>query len=269
MVGRILPRGVRLAVHVTALLAVTAAGATADAQLDQAVGQRIERNQARVSSQKKIDQYSDESDRLAAEYRSALQQIDSLRVYNRQISGLIASQLAEMASLRDQVDNVELVGRQVTPLMFEMIDALGSFVELDVPFLLDERTQRVEVLRDLMARADITNSERYRRIVEAYQIENEYGRTIEAYKGELENDGRSLTVDFLRIGRVVLLYQTLDGSETGAWDQRQGAWIPAADYQSSVRQGLRIARKQAAPDLLRLPVPAAEHGSERAAETAQ
>ncbi len=269
MVGRTLSRGARLAVRVTVLLAVTTAGASADPQLDQAVGQRIERNQARVASQKTIDQFSDETDRLTAEYRSALQQIESLRVYNRQISGLIASQEAEVFSLRDQLDNIALVGRQVTPLMLEMIDALASFVELDVPFLLRERTERVEGLRELMDRADVTDAERYRVIIEAYQLENEYGRTIEAYKAELEDGGRSRTVDFLRIGRVVLLYQTLDGSETGSWDQRQSSWISASDFQSSVRQGLRIARKQAAPDLLRLPVPAAERASERAGETAQ
>ena len=258
MLGRTLTQGARLAVPVTALLAVAAAGTTADAQLDQAVGQRMERNQARVASQKQVDQYSDETDRLAADYRSALQQIDSLRVYNRQISGLIASQEAEVSSFRDQLNNIASVGRQVTPLMLEMIDALAAFVELDVPFLVRERTERVEELRDLMTRADVTDAERYRHIIEAYQIENEYGRTIEAYKGELEDGGRARTVDFLRIGRVVLLYQTLDGSETGSWDQRQSSWIPASDYQSGVQQGLRIARKQAAPDLLRLPVPAAE-----------
>ena len=258
MVGRIRVRGVRHALAVTALLAVASAGAAEDPQLDQAVQQRMERNQARVASQKTVDAYGDETDTLAVEYRSALHQIDSLRVYNRQISGLITSQQEEMISLRDQLDNVALVGRQVTPLMLEMIDALASFVELDVPFLLDERSERVAALRDLMARADVTDAERYRRIIQAYQIENDYGRTIEAYKAELEDAESSRTVDFLRIGRVVLLYQTLDGSETGSWDQKQRAWTPASDYKSSVRQGLRIARKQAAPDLLRLPVPAAE-----------
>lgn len=269
MVGRILCWRARLAIGVAAVLAVTAAGGTAEAQLDQAVGQRLERNEVRVASQKKIDRYSDETDRLAAEYRSALQQISSLRVYNRQLSGLIVSQEEEVSSLRDQLDNVALVGRQVTPLMLEMIDALAAFVELDVPFLMSERTERVAALRDLMARADVTDAERYRRIIEAYQIENDYGRTIEAYKGDLEEGGRSRAVDFLRIGRVVLLYQTLDGSETGSWDQKRGAWTSAADYQSGVRQGLRIARKQVAPDLLRLPIPAPERASERTSETAR
>ena len=250
MVGRIPVRRVRLAAAATALLAVAGAGSAADPQLDQAVGQRMEQNQARVASQKKVDALSDQTDRLAVEYRSALHQIDSLRVYNGQISRLITSQQDEMVSLRDQLDNVALVGRQVTPLMLEMIDALAAFVALDVPFLERERNERVEALRDLMTRADV--------ILEAYQVESDFGRTIEAYKGEIDDAGSSRTVDFLRIGRVALLYQTLDGSETGSWDAKQRAWTSASDYKIGVRQGLRIARKQAAPDLLRLPVPAAE-----------
>ena len=108
-------------------------------------------------------------------------------------------------------------------------------------------------------RADVNNAEKYRRILEAYQIENDFGRTIEAYRGSLEGDGETRTVNFLRFGRVALLYQTLDGREVGAWSQADRAWQTLdGSYRPAIRQGLRIARKQAAPDLLRLPVPAAE-----------
>ena len=263
MFGRSSARSAGFSIGLTLLLAVPVGVASAEAPLDQAVGQRMEGNRARVASQKTIDRYSDETDELAVEYRSALHQIGSLRVYNRQISGLIASQEAEAASLREQLENVALVGRQVTPLMLEMIDALAEFVELDVPFLLEERRARVQALRDLMDRADVTDAERYRQILRAYQIENDYGRSIEAYQGELADGGRTRAVEFLRIGRVVLLYQTLDGSETGSWDPDEGAWMPAQDYRSGVREGLRMARKQTAPDLLKLPVPAAKPASER------
>ena len=266
MVGRISATGAGLAIRLTLLLAVSAVMASAEAPLEQAVGQRMEGNRARVASQKTIDRFSDETDKLTVEYRGALHQIGSLRVYNRQISGLIASQETEASSLREQLENVALVGRQVTPLMLEMIEALAAFIELDVPFLLQERRARVQALQELMDRADVTDAERYRQILRAYQIENDYGRSIEAYKGELTDGESSRAVDFLRIGRVVLLYQTLDGSETGSWDPDKGAWLPAQDYRSGVREGLRMARKQTAPDLLKLPVPAAKVGSERAEE---
>ncbi len=115
-------------------------------------------------------------------------------------------------------------------------------------------------LRELMGRADVTNAEKYRRILEAYQIENDYGRTIEAYRGTLA-DGR--TVDFLRVGRIALIYQTLDADEAAVWDQAARQWVALdSSYRTAIKQGLRIARKQAAPDMIRLPLPAAQVGGQ-------
>jgi hypothetical protein len=108
-----------------------------------------------------------------------------------------------------------------------------------------------------MERADVTNAEKYRRILEAYQIENDYGRTIESYKGELETGGETRTVNYLRIGRVALIYQTLDEKEAGAWIKEKGEWLELPNtYRTALRKGFRIARKQAAPDLLRVPIAA-------------
>jgi hypothetical protein len=224
-------------------------------ELDELVGRRMAVNEAGVKSQERIDTLSGETDKLTGEYRSVLQRIDALRVYNRQMDELITSQDAELISLQQQIDDIELVSREVTPLMLAMIEALEDFIELDVPFLPEERAERVAGLRQLMGRADVTDAERYRRIMEAYQIENEFGRTIEAYQGESEVGGATRQVDFLRIGRVAFLYQTLDGAETGVWDQANGKWNDASDHRSAVRTGLKMARKQTAPDLLRLPVP--------------
>jgi len=141
--------------------------------------------------------------------------------------------------------------------MLRMVDAIEKFVELDVPFLIKERTERIEGLRTMMGRADVTTPEKFRQIMEAYQIENEYGRTIEAYRDTLTIDGKETIVDLLRFGRIALVYQSLDETLSGRWDQAQRAWIPLdSSHRSSIRQGLRIARKQAAPDLVRLPLPA-------------
>jgi hypothetical protein len=247
-----------LAVALAAALAAMSSGTAVAVDLDQLVAQRMEVNDGAAKSQVRIDKLSDDTDRLTAEYRIVLQRIDALRIYNKQVSDLIASQEAEMVSLRRQIDDVELVGREVTPLMLGMLDSIENFVELDVPFLPEERSDRMADLHDVMVRADVTDAERYRRIMEAYQIENEFGRTIEAYQGELNLDGSTRQVDFLRIGRVGFLYQTLDGSETGVWDQKKRAWTDAAGSAGAVRLGIRMARKQTAPDLLRLPLPTAE-----------
>ena len=208
-----------------------------------------------VSSQTRIDALDDQTDELTREYRAALKQLASLREYNAQLEKLIAAQKAEMASIRRQIDEVTNVDRTITPLMFRMIDALEQFVGLDVPFLLSDRQQRVAALRALMDRSDATPAEKYRRILEAYEIENEYGRTIEVYEGEMNIDGIDRTVSFLRIGRVALIYQTLDGDDSGVWNPKAGAFTDLdGDFDSELRSAMRIAKQQAAPDLMVVPL---------------
>ncbi|MDG2307781.1 MAG: DUF3450 domain-containing protein [Candidatus Binatia bacterium] len=234
------------------------AGAQAQSVKD-AIGASEGTNKEAQASQKKIDAISDDTDALAAEYRAAIQEIKALRGYNKQLEGLIVSQGQEMESLRGQIDNVTVVGRQVMPLMSRMLDSLDQFVALDVPFLPEERAERIANMKEMMGRADVTISEKYRRILEGYQVENEYGRTIEAYRGPVTVDGEEISVDFLRIGRLSLLYQTLDGQQSGMWDNESKTWVPLDDeYRNAIKAGLRMARKQSAPDLIKVPVPAAQ-----------
>ena len=239
------------------LPSVPASSQDEGASLDAARDVRRRANAEGVASQQRIDEISDKTEELFAKYSNALRQIDSIRIYNRQMRELIASQQAELASLAEQVDRVAIVGRSVTPLMLRLIAALEAFIDLDLPFLMDERIKRVGALKELMNRSDVTHAEKYRRIMEAYQIENEYGRTIEAYRSAVTRDGRESQVDFLRFGRIALVYQSLDGTESGVWDPESKSWQTLdSSYRTAVRKGIRIANKQAAPDLIRLPLPA-------------
>jgi hypothetical protein len=142
--------------------------------------------------------------------------------------------------------------------MYEMIANLRAFIDLDMPFSHNERRDRIERLETNMDRSDMTVSEKYRQIMEAYQIETSYGRNIEAYLGTLEIDGIDRKVDMLRVGRILLAYQTPDQSDTGFWDTTKQEWAPLdGSYRRAVRDAIRIARKQATPALLELPIPAA------------
>ena len=228
--------------------------------MEKALDRMAKENRELAKSQDKIHALSDETGALVTEYRNVQRRIEALGVYNNQLSTLLASQQKELDSLRNQIDNVTVVGRQITPLMLRMIDSLEKFVELDVPFLVEERAKRVSNLRTLMNRSDVEDSEKFRRLLEAYQIENDYGRTIESYRGPLvDGKKKKRTVDYLRVGRVVLVYRTLGGGEAGVWDQKAHKWRPMdRDAMLSLPEALRIARKQAAPNLIRLPVPAAE-----------
>ena len=216
------------------------------------------RADAGETAQKQVDSVADQTEKLINDYRSVVKVVDGLKVYNALLQTQLDNQESEMAAIQESIGNVALIERQIVPLMTRMVDSLENFVQLDTPFLLKERTSRVERLRDIMERSDVSAAEKLRVVIEAYQIENDYGRTIEAYKGSTEINGNQLEVDFLRIGRVALLYQSVGAAHTGAWDKEAGAFVelPPAPYQSQVAAGLKVARKQVAPDLLIVPVPA-------------
>jgi hypothetical protein len=210
-------------------------------------------DQEAQASQQRIDSLDDETQKLLAEYRKAVADAESYTTYANQLEVQVKSQQEELANIQRQLLEVETTSREITPLMQKMLSTLEQFVALDIPFLQEERSKRVTTLKEMMDRADVTISEKYRRIVEAYQVEMDYGRTIEAYEGKLGgNDDR--TVQFLRVGRVALLYQTLDGGETGYWDAEKKTWVVDDGYAAHFKEGVAVAKKARAPEMLIVPV---------------
>ena len=223
--------------------------------MEKAIQTTVNTHASGAKTQKRINNLDDQTRQMLAEYRSVTHQTETLEIYNQQLQRLLDSQLEEMRSIEQQIVEIEVTQREIVPLMLRMLESLENFIALDVPFLPNERQQRIKLLQQTLNRADVSVSEKFRRLIEAYQIENDYGRTIEAYRGDIANNGATRKVDFLRLGRVALYYQTLDGNEMGVWDKATKQWQPLSkDFRSSINKGLRIARKQAAPDLLVLPI---------------
>ncbi len=226
--------------------------------LSQAINTDATMHTRAVKSQSKINALDDRTRKMLEQYRSITHQTKTLLTYNAYLKDLLDSQEAEKASLEQQLQEIEITQREIVPLILNMQTSLEQFVQLDLPFLPKERQQRIASLKSMMTRADVTNAEKFRRLIEAYQIENNYGNTIEAYRANIELNGVISSVDFLRLGRIALYYQRLDASETGFWNKTEKRWEPLANkYRNAIRYGLRIARKEAAPDLLTLPVSAA------------
>lgn len=206
------------------------------------------------TTQGRIDSLDDQTQKMLGEYRSAVRETDSLKQYNEQLVKQVQSQRDELGSIQEQLDQIETTNREVYPMMEKMLATLEKFVELDLPFLPSERENRITELKDIMSRADVTTAEKYRRLLEAYSVEMEYGRTIEYYQGALPAVDTEKQVDFLRVGRIALLYQSLDAEETGYWDADNNSWVVDNSFKKAVTQGLRVAKKQAAPDLMAIPV---------------
>ncbi len=235
------------------LLYILAIFATAN---DADIEQILEENQTSISqsetSQENVDTLSTEKDSLLAEWKVVVKQVEGLKIYNAQKRQQIKAQEERLVTLAEQTKQVVVIQRQIPPLMERMANSLEQFVSLDAPFSLDERYKRINQVRNTLSDPKVTASEQVRQVLEAYNIEREYGRTIETYEDAIELDGEEKVVNILRIGRLALMYQLKDQSEAGIWNG--SGWEQVSGFRIPVRDGIRMANKTAPLDLLPLPV---------------
>ena len=212
-----------------------------------------------ATSQSNIDQTERQTDKIVNEYKVVSKQVEGLKLYNEQKRIQIQAQLDLMDKLDEQLVQVVVMQRQIPPLAERMLDGLETFIVLDTPFREEERRGRIDLVRSSLSKPKVTASEQVRQVLEAYNIEAEYGRKIDTYKDTILIDDQERDVNILRIGRLVLAYQTSDLSETGIYNKETQSWesLPGR-YRNSIRDGIAMAKKVKTVDILELPVPAAE-----------
>ena len=241
-------------IHLCVALLPAVLGAPAGAQLQEALTQQVQVDREAAQNQNELNQIRERTQDAIGRFQQASAEAESLERFNRQLEEQVNTQNKEVASIEKQLVDIETTTREVQPLMLRMVDTLAEFIALDVPFYLEERIARVNNLKQLMPRADVVISEKYRLILEAYQIELDYGRTFDSYEGRLGTGPDARTVEFARLGRVSLMYRTLDGSETGYWDAQKKDWVADPSYRQAIQQAIDVANG-ADPDLLTVHVP--------------
>jgi hypothetical protein len=209
-------------------------------------------------SQERINTIVEGTRSLEDQYRAINKEIDGLKVYNRLMQAQVEGQAATLEDISLSMDRVDVINRQIFPLMERMIDGLEQSIALDVPFLMAERTERVTGLKEIMERSDVTVAEKFRKVMEAYQIENDYGNSTEFYTESLTIDGQTRSFNMLRIGRIGLFFQSDDTKITGRWNNDARQWEIDNSARNEVRKGLRMARQLIAPELIVVPVSAPE-----------
>ncbi len=227
--------------------------------LDQVLDSSGKKVAEAAKSQKKIDKVADQTQTLFDEYKETEKLVEDLKIYNKKLQVQVDSQIQRLEEIEQSISQVQVMQRQMLPLIERMIEQLEQFIALDLPFLLEEREERVAFLKNSLARSDLSTAEKFRQLLEAWKIEHEYGRKIEAYKSTIELAGNSIEVEMLRLGRIALIYQTLDGSQTGAWDKTTQSWQALdSSFAKTTRQAIKMANKQANVDVMTIPTPALE-----------
>jgi hypothetical protein len=243
---------------VTAVITAVVVGVTGSV-FAQSVDQVLQAEQRRVqlaqASQERINTVVEGTRSLEDQYRAINKEIDGLRVYNRLMTAQTDGQQSVLEDIALSMDQVDVINRQIFPLMERMIDGLEQSINIDVPFLLDERTDRIVTLKDIMERSDVSVAEKFRKVMEAYQIEMDYGSSSETYRQSLSVEGSPRDYNMLRIGRIGLYFQSDDSRITGFWDPDTREYtILGNEYRNEIKKGIRMAKDLIAPELLLLPV---------------
>jgi len=246
-----------------AVLVLTGSVLAQQATVDDVLRADQKRLQLAQASQERVNGQNEAARSLTDQYRAINKEVDGLRVYNRLMTAQVQGQQATLDDIDLSMDQVDVINRQIFPLMERMIDGISQSIALDIPFLLDEREERVEKLKDTLARSDVSVAEKFRKVMEAYQIELDYGSSAEWYKKTLDIAGGVRDYNMLRIGRIGLYFQSDDSQITGMWDAEVGEYVILDNaHRGEIRKGLRMARQLIAPELLLIPLPAATNVGE-------
>jgi hypothetical protein len=156
-------------------------------------------------------------------------------------------QKAEINKLREQLE----------PYLEETILRLEDFIASDMPFLPQERARRIEALKASMNNYNVSLSEKLRRVfAEGLQIETEYGRMVEAIEDEtLTINGNETQVLIFRLGRIAMLYISLDGTQIGHFNNISQQWENLPDnLNRNVRRAMDIAQAKRSAEIVEIPL---------------
>ena len=219
-----------------------------------------ETNREAAESQERINRLSNSSSSLFEEFKTESDNLEALLVLNANWRRQIAIQEQQLETISESIAEVRNVTQELPLLMSRMIASIEQFIELDIPFHLEQRRARIQFVRDAIDDPNVSTAERFRQILVLYQTENAYGRTHETYSATLNLDGVPTDVDMLRVGRIALTYQTKDRTRTGAWDSESRQWVTLEDgaYRNAIRDAINVSSGLIAPEIFELPIVAPE-----------
>lgn len=223
--------------------------------VDSTIDLSVQSSNLSIDAQEKIEELDEISKKVYFEYKDTLNEYKSLKNYDDQLSEIIDAQFREITNINQQIDSLDDINIDILPLLKTMIDTLRKVIDLDIPFLKEGRVQRVNNLDELLLRADITTAEKFRKVFEAYQIEADFGKTIENYPGYITLNNNQIAVDFFRLGRLGLFYRTPDGNETGFWNLDSNNWShEGGSLDKNIKAALDISNRQSPPNFITLPL---------------
>ena len=209
----------------------------------------------RQMTQKKEDAWARKKSELTACYRSLKTNQEHLKKIKHKTENVLAAQSARVKELERRIKESARIREELQSCLESVATQLEEFIKKELPFLSKERGDRIDSIKETLARPDKAAAEKYRRVMEALQVETEYGRSVEVYQDTIDLNGQSTLVDILRLGRLSIFCRTLDGKVVGHYDRAAKAWaILPSKYHRDIGKAIEMARRERTIDLVKLPM---------------
>ncbi|MBD3178539.1 MAG: DUF3450 family protein [Candidatus Latescibacteria bacterium] len=206
-------------------------------------------------TQQKREEWAEEKSELEARYRTAKANIDYLTRKKESVQKKHDALMERNNELERRLDESDRLQNSLQDTLNIVLARLESWVDRDLPFLLEERKARIEMLKKEIAKPDILGAEKLRKLLEALQIEANYGGNVEVYQQKVTVGGDTLFVDVLHIGRVSVFWRTPDGQQVGSYDPASEAWVELPDkYNRPVSEAMEMASRIRPVELIELPL---------------
>ena len=227
----------------------------AETDVDQIQKRVMQAIEIRQQTQKKEDTWAGKKGELMARYRSLKANQEYLEKLKFKSERALRALNARLAEFERKIRESARIREELQSYLESVVAQLEEFIKKDFPFLLKERATRLASIKETLTRPDKPAAEKYRRVMEALQIEAEYGRTVEVYQDTIDLNGQSVLMDILRLGRLSLFCQTPDGKMVGHYDRAAGRWVSLPSrYRREINNAVDMARRERTIDLVRLPI---------------
>ncbi len=216
--------------------------------------------QTRVGTQKKFDKWAAEEAELMDKAEALERELEVTTKQRKKAEIYLDSQKQKVADLEHKLKEIERIRAELEPFMDETMTRLADFVAQDMPFLAEERQDRLKDLADKLGDYDASPAQKARRLMEALRIEAQYGTTVDVHEQEVNLDGGPRQVRVLRLGRLGLFAIGLDDRSAWRFDKATGKWVAMDDYERLLAQAADMAQRIRVVSLIELPVGKAPAG---------
>jgi len=214
-------------------------------------------------------------------YSALLQQIADQRMALMQSEVFDAKQKAQIEELRSEISKVSATKKTIDPLLAKMAAQMEDAINSDLPFLREERLNRINKLKNDLGNSEIRVADKYRAALNAYKIEVNYGMAVDGYKGPiplnageapvlvvpLDDKGEPLREanneimppeaelgTYLRYGRVALVWLNQRNTKARRYDAPTKTWVDVSGGElNDIRKAVRVSRGEVAPSVLMVP----------------